>query len=95
MDPLSLALAVGATARVTRAITTDVVLARFRLWVERQRGQHSLAAYFVRCSWCVSAWVGAAVAPLAYGFGDEPVFVVPALALTLSYLTGLLAEREA
>jgi hypothetical protein len=93
VDPLTLALSLGATARITRAVTRDVVLANFRLWVERTRGEYSLASYFVRCSWCLSAWVAAPVAAAAYGWGDDAVFVVPALALSLSYLTGLLSEH--
>jgi hypothetical protein len=93
VDPLTLALALGATARLTRAVTRDVVSTKLRLWVLRTRGEYSLANYFVRCSWCLSAWVGAPVAAAAYGWGDDPVFVIPALALSLSYLTGLLSEH--
>lgn len=51
-------------------------------------------AYLVNCPWCVSVYVGAVVAPLAWFWGTSPWLAVPALALAFSYVTGFLASKE-
>lgn len=51
-------------------------------------------AYLVNCPWCVSVYVGAAVAPLAWAWGTRWWLLVPALALAFSYVTGFLASKE-
>lgn len=53
-----------------------------------------LIAYLIGCPWCVSIYVGAFVAPIAWGIGESPIAAVPALALAFSYVTGLLASKE-
>jgi hypothetical protein len=45
------------------------------------------------CAWCTSIWVGAGAAALAYSL-PTAAFVWPALALTASHLTGLVAAFE-
>ena len=49
-------------------------------------------AYLIGCPWCASIYVGAVAAPLVYWLGESPGLLVPALALALSHLTGLLAK---
>lgn len=51
-----------------------------------------LSVYMLTCPWCVSIYVAAVVAPVAYWWGGEPWAFVPALALSFSYVTGLLAK---
>lgn len=51
-------------------------------------------AYLAVCPWCVSIWIGAAVAPIAWLWGNRPWFAIPAVALAASHLTGFLASRE-
>lgn len=51
-----------------------------------------LSVYLVSCPWCASIYVAAVAAPVAYWWGSEPWFLVPALALAFSHLTGLLAK---
>lgn len=53
-----------------------------------------LAAYLMTCPWCVSIYVGAVAAPLAYFWGSSPWLLIPALALAFSYTTGWLASKE-
>lgn len=52
-----------------------------------------LSVYLVTCPWCVSIYVAAVAAPVAYFWGDRPWLFVPALALAFSHITGLLAKN--
>lgn len=52
-----------------------------------------LLVYLVTCPWCVSIYVAAVGAPVAYYWGRLPWLFVPALALAFSYITGLLAKN--
>lgn len=47
----------------------------------------------VTCPWCLSIWMSAAVAVLAWHFGETVWFVVPAMALTASHFTGLVMTK--
>lgn len=42
----------------------------------------------VSCDWCTSLWLAAAVAPLAYNFPTNPVFILVSSAAAFSWLTG-------
>lgn len=53
-----------------------------------------MLAYLVVCPWCVSIWVGGAVAPLALAWGTRTWMLAPALALAFSHVTGFLATKE-
>lgn len=96
-----------AVARVTRLITADRITEtpreRFEaaLWRrfaphvpvhDREHAEPPLAVYLLSCPWCVSVYVAAVAAPIVYWWGDSPWFVVPALALAFSHVTGLLAK---
>lgn len=48
----------------------------------------------VACPWCLSVWVAAPVAVLAWLFGGTGWFAVPALALTASHVTGLISTTK-
>lgn len=52
-----------------------------------------LGVYLLTCPWCVSIYVGAVAAPIAYWWGAEPWLLVPALALAFSQVTGLMAKN--
>lgn len=43
------------------------------------------------CPWCLSVWIAAAVTPVVWWFGDQPAVIIPALALALSQVTGMMA----
>lgn len=93
-----------AAARVTRLITSDKITEGLRghviRWADRRAGVDPteafaptpMLAYFVTCPWCVSIYVGAVAAPLAYWWGESPWLLVPVLALALSGFTGYLAK---
>lgn len=96
---LFVVLALGATARLTRLITTDHITGRLRALALHQRagGPDGSLSYFLTCPWCVSFWVALAV--IATGWwpachGNETWWWFPAAALTASYATGFLASHE-
>lgn len=79
-----LAVACGATFRITRLITHDAILDVPRVWIT----DHAPAplAYFVRCTWCVSVWVAGGVVLVLDRFATVPL---PwAVALTASAVAG-------
>lgn len=44
------------------------------------------------CPWCLSIWVAAATAPVAWWWGDHPAAAVPMIALAVSQLAGMTAS---
>lgn len=106
MQWMTLLLAVGATLRLTRLIYADTITFPFRDWLasknppgEKTSGAMRSVFRFVEdmvsCPWCLSVWVGCAVAPVAWFFGDTFWFVIPALMLTASQVSGMILAREA
>lgn len=63
-----------------------------RTWRLDEDADKPLLVYLVTCPWCVSIYVAAVAAPIAYLWGDTPWLFVPALALAFSQVTGLLAQ---
>jgi len=51
-------------------------------------------AYLWECDWCMSVWVGAAIAWGTYAWIDVWVWQVILLGATASTITGLIAQRE-
>jgi len=91
-------LAVGvmalATARVTRLITRDRILAAPRRAVLNALPDDHLLAYLIVCDWCVSVYTGTLAAAGGAWAGWWTWAWVPALAFAFSYTTGYLASRE-
>lgn len=95
MTLLALVLIAGATARVTRLVTTDRVTRAPREALLRAllgRNEKSLVAYLVVCDWCVSVYTGAAVAGAWWAWGENLWYQAVCVALTASYVTGILAS---
>jgi hypothetical protein len=51
-------------------------------------------AAVLNCTWCASVWIGAAAVLSWDAWGDTKAWNLVALAATLSYVTGWLANRE-
>lgn len=94
----TLLLAMLATARLTRLVTTDRITQGPRGWLLRRiiksRGEESLLAYLIVCDWCVSVYTGGAVAAAWVLAGETLWFQAPVAALALSYAAGFLASKE-
>lgn len=97
-----------AVARVTRLVTSDKITEgiRYRFVASRlrrkygvsptaeQMGSPPMLAYLIMCPWCISIWIGAALAPFVALWGTRPWLWAPAFALAASYVSGFLAQRE-
>lgn len=59
--------------------------------LDEDRAVHRGIAYVMDCPWCMSIWVAGATAALAWWHGAHPAMIIPALALALSQITGMLA----
>jgi hypothetical protein len=85
-------LALGAVARLTRLLNSDVLAAPFRTRVERRFGSGSRVAYLMTCPWCASIWIAPPVVAAAAALGGTWWFTFPAACLTVSYVYGLTAS---
>lgn len=84
-----------AVARVTGLIVQDSITEGLRdgllVWLDDRRGRWApLLADLIGCPWCVSMWVAGVAAPLIWIYGQQPVMLVPALALAFSQVTGMI-----
>jgi len=96
---LTLVIYTVAVVRVVGLITRDDLLKEPREALElRILGEppsplwRRKLAYLLTCPWCVSMYVGAAGALVWYHLGDNPWTLVPAVALAMSQVTGMLAD---
>jgi hypothetical protein len=94
--PVYLLIHALAVARLTLLVTSDRVFQtpRTSLVGALARRGHDLLAYLILCPWCVSVWIGIVAAPVIYLWGTTPWLTVPALALALSMVAGLLAAAK-
>jgi hypothetical protein len=84
-----------ARAAIAAGTCTNGVWGCADAWARRARADDAeppLLVYLLTCPWCVSVYVAALVAPVVYWWGDKPWFLVPAMALAMSHVTGLLAK---
>ena len=67
LTPTKLVLGAAATARLARLVTTDTIFSspRLRYVQKMDRTGHPKLAELAVCPWCVSVWIGAALAVAA------------------------------
>lgn len=95
LTPWILFLAFGATARLTRLVTDDVIAQPFRIWVVTRWGGHSKIATLITCPWCLGLWIAGAVIAtqqVAAYHGWHQWFTVPAAILTITWAYGIAAS---
>lgn len=79
-------LTLGSIARITRFLNHDTLAAPIRAKIIARFGAQSWPAELIECPYCISIWAGALVTPFAFFFPNSPLFIIPAVALTCSYL---------
>lgn len=90
-------LAVGAAARLTRAVTADRITAAFRAWWLARYGATSLAGEFITCPWCIGLYFSLVVVGTGWWAavtGHPWWWIIPCAALTVSYVVGLLGAID-
>jgi hypothetical protein len=92
---LLVVLVVLATARLTRLITADRITGAARKWVDERYGEDDLRSYFITCDFCVSTYIAPIVAGATILWPDNRVLVGGLIALTASYVTGMLTRLDA
>ena len=92
LTPTRLVLGAVATARLARLVTRDTIFDTPRLsYVRKMDGTgHPKLAELAVCPWCVSVWIGAAVAVAADR--DLPGYDLATAALAFSMAAGVLNE---
>jgi hypothetical protein len=92
MLALDYLLGAAATARLARLVTRDSILDRPRLAYVRRMDStgHTKLAELAVCPWCVSVWIGGAVA--FAGHRRVPGYRLFASALTFSLVAGVVNE---
>lgn len=89
---LDYALGAAATARLARLVTRDSIFdtPRLRYVQAMDKGGHSKLAELAVCPWCISVWIGAAIA-LA-GHSKVPGYRLATSALAFSLAAGVINE---
>ena len=98
MSPLTLLLMIGAVARLTHLVTTDVISEPFREWVEEKEvgvGGYKRMSFntLINCPWCCGFWISAGVVTLTWAFGDHTWLQFIWAGMTASYAVGYLEEK--
>jgi hypothetical protein len=94
MDATTLILIIGATARLTRLVTTDKIFEVPREALLDRINPTGLLTYMLGCRWCVSIYTGAATTIYATITAGNVWCLAPLAMLTASQATGLLAAME-
>lgn len=81
-DWLTIVLAAGLAARLTRLITLDTITQPIR---NRLTG---LVAALVECPWCTGVWTAAAVGLSWHWWSDQTWWQITALIATLAWVAG-------
>lgn len=84
-------LALGAVARLTRFFNKDYLARGLRIVLIRRFGPDHDLPYLVTCPWCLSVWVAGGVYTVAWFYGEHAGFLIPAAALSASYLYAIFA----
>lgn len=87
-------LTIGAIARVTRLITADKLTEPIREWLTDRWGEESKRAYLVSCDYCASMYVAPIIATVAVLWPTNRVIIIGLIALTASFVSGLIAAHE-
>jgi hypothetical protein len=89
---LDLLLGAAATARLSRLVTQDTIFEQQRLAYLRKMDAdgHPKLAELAVCPWCISVWIGAAVALAARR--DVPGYQLVTSALAFSLAAGVIAD---
>ena len=92
MSPADLVLGAGATARLARLATRDSIFDAPRLrYVRRMDSSgHPKLAELAVCPWCISVWIGGAVALVIQK--KIPGYRWATAALTFSLVAGVVSE---
>lgn len=85
-DWLTIALALGLTARLTRLITLDTITAPIR---DRLSG---LLGALVQCAWCTGVWVAVPVGLSWHWWADQTWWQVSALIGALAWFAGAVSN---
>lgn len=97
MEPwLLLAVYALAVARLTGLVVADEITRPLRdgllAKLDEDRASHRSLATLASCPWCVSVYVGAVAAPVAWWWGEHPMFLIPAIAAAFSQVAGMVAD---
>lgn len=84
-----------ALARLTRLLTADEITDFIRVWAyKRAHGGENKLTYFVQCPWCMGMWLSFATVWSVFLVSDLwSWWLYPVLALSGSYLVGLMASN--
>jgi hypothetical protein len=89
MDPVALVVIALAVVRLTGLVIEDEVTEPIREWVLDRVPDDGKLAYLITCPWCVSIYLGAVAAPLAWWHSDNPAVMLVAIALAMSQISGM------
>ncbi|QOC56013.1 membrane protein [Gordonia phage Clown] len=94
MTVLTAVLAIGLIIRLTRLIVADTITHPLRARIVVWLGPTHPIATLVCCAWCMSVWIGAAIATLGYLYTEGPWWQWIGIAGTASWLAGIATQID-
>jgi hypothetical protein len=91
---LLFAITLGAVVRLSRLVTADKISENMRDRLIARWGEDSLKAYLIQCDYCASIYIAPIVATVAVLWGDNRVVIIGLLALTASFVAGIIGAHE-
>lgn len=88
---LVLATYVLGVMRLTRLATRDTITEPARIWLLKK---NPTLGYWANCPWCIGLWIAAATTLYPWHYLHLEWPILAGLALTASYLTGMLAQLD-
>ena len=87
-------IAIGAVVRLSRLVTADKITESIRERLTARWGEDSLKSYLIGCDYCVSIYLAPVVATVAVLWPDNRVVIIVLLALTASFVAGIIGAHE-
>ena len=93
IPPFVFLLAVLATMRLTRLVTTDSITMPIRVQIVAKFGETHWMSRLLSCSWCIGFWIGAAVVSTTWFWHNTYELLTVAI-FAASQIVGLMAQLD-
>lgn len=91
---LLVVLTIGAIARLTRLVTADFITSPIRDRLTERWGEEAKRSYLLTCDYCASIYIAPVVATVAVLWPTNRVIIIGLIALTASFVAGIIAAHE-
>jgi hypothetical protein len=87
-------ITIGAVVRLSRLVTADYITHPIRDRLIERWGEDAKRSYLITCDYCASVYIAPVVSLVAVLWGDNRVVIIALLALTASFIAGIIGAHE-